>query len=225
MFLTAHSSAAFGRGEVPEMLNTLWRRVRSGTSGARFFSAYMALALVVAMVSPGLAVYASEGDVSPPGDAAAPVASPAEGPVADVVVQEPAAGDAAGAPAVPAPAGDIPGEAAPAEAAPAEAAPAAPPAESIVVAAAEPLTIAAAPVLAAVSFSKTFDQFANKPPVGWIYGNLNSSKSTYKEGMSVPQRLILNAMDTGGGHHFVEFQYQFTKGGKYAYDFMTSWRS
>ncbi|MGB4441196.1 MAG: SpaA isopeptide-forming pilin-related protein [Coriobacteriia bacterium] len=44
------------------MSNTLWRKARGGTSGARIFAAYVALVLVVSMVGPGLAVYAAEGE-------------------------------------------------------------------------------------------------------------------------------------------------------------------
>lgn len=71
--------------------------------------------------------------------------------------------------------------------------------------------------------TKDFKQFANETGnEEWIGGNLNSSKSTYMEGMSVPQRLVLTSINTGNTHN-VSFTYQFTKSGKYAYDFMTSW--
>lgn len=43
------------------MTNTLWSRTRGGSPGARVFAAYVALVLVVAIVGPGLSVYAAEG--------------------------------------------------------------------------------------------------------------------------------------------------------------------
>ncbi|MDZ4179414.1 MAG: SdrD B-like domain-containing protein, partial [Coriobacteriia bacterium] len=43
------------------MTNAFWKRVRGGTPGSRIFAAYLALVLTVAMVGPGLAVFASEG--------------------------------------------------------------------------------------------------------------------------------------------------------------------
>ena len=43
------------------MANTLWSRTRGGSPGARLFAAYVALVLVVAIVGPGLSVYAAEG--------------------------------------------------------------------------------------------------------------------------------------------------------------------
>lgn len=74
--------------------------------------------------------------------------------------------------------------------------------------------------------SLNWSQLANKPSSeDWIYGNLNSSKSVYVEGMSVPQRLELSGIQTTSGSaiHYVDFEYQFTKNGKYAYDFITGW--
>jgi len=52
------------------MATHFWKQVRSGTPSARAFSAYLVLVLAVAVIGPGLAVYASEGN--------APVAPPAE---------------------------------------------------------------------------------------------------------------------------------------------------
>ncbi len=72
------------------MTNALWSKTRGGSSGARLFAAYLALALVVAMVGPGLSVYAVEGHA---GNGAAPVeAGPPEEPVVEVpeiIVEEP----------------------------------------------------------------------------------------------------------------------------------------
>jgi uncharacterized repeat protein (TIGR01451 family) len=78
--------------------------------------------------------------------------------------------------------------------------------------------------LQAQAASSNWSQLANKTgDIDWIYGNLNSSKSVYVEGMSVPQRLILNDIKSIGGEHYVDFEHQFTKGGYYAYDFITGW--
>jgi len=69
--------------------------------------------------------------------------------------------------------------------------------------------------------SDTFNQFANDGE-DWITGNLVANKSTYYEGMSVPQRIVLRGLDSGEAQS-VTINYDFTKGGKYAYDFLTSW--
>jgi|GEM_PF-2708937 len=76
-----------------------------------------------------------------------------------------------------------------------------------------PVTILAA--------SDTFNQFANDDKK-WITGNLVANKSTYYEGMSVPQRIVLRGLDSSEAQS-VTINYDFTKGGKYAYDFLTSW--
>jgi uncharacterized protein (DUF2141 family) len=52
------------------MHRVLWRRVRGGTRGSRLFAAYTAIVMVVALVGPGLAVYAAEGETT---DTPAPV--------------------------------------------------------------------------------------------------------------------------------------------------------
>lgn len=104
------------------MSNTLWSRTRGGSSGARLFAAYVALVLMVAMVGPGLAVYAAEGqsgDQGGPPDGApeeavveAPIEAPAaepevvappEVPAAEVSVEAPVVTVAAVAPLTPVP--------------------------------------------------------------------------------------------------------------------------
>ncbi|MDF1542781.1 MAG: hypothetical protein P1P71_06650, partial [Anaerosomatales bacterium] len=57
----------------------------------------------------------------------------------------------------------------------------------------------------------------------WIGSALNDQNSDYTEGMSVPQRLVLEGLDTDISPSYVTLEYQFTKSGKYAYDFITSW--
>ena len=77
--------------------------------------------------------------------------------------------------------------------------------------------------LNAQAASNDWTQFKNlDDEEEWVTGNLNQVQSHYVEGMSVPQRLYLSGIkdkDT----HYVEFKYQFTKGYKHGYDFITNW--
>ena len=75
------------------MATFIWKRVKSGTPSARVFSAYLALVLAVAVVGPGLAVYAAEGDVP---EAPSELVVPAE----EAVEAEPVAEDSVEVPAV-----------------------------------------------------------------------------------------------------------------------------
>ena len=82
----------------------------------------------------------------------------------------------------------------------------------------------------------TYDQCSNDdgdgypgPPPGnadegchWINGNLNANNSTYHEGDSTVQRLWIDDF-TPGSSHTITFQYGTTKGGKHAYDYITTW--
>jgi len=78
--------------------------------------------------------------------------------------------------------------------------------------------------LTAQATTSNWKQFADESGnQQWINGDLNRNNSTYTEGRSVPQRLILNDITTGSGIHYVDFEYQFTKGGKYAYDFIVGY--
>jgi hypothetical protein len=56
----------------------------------------------------------------------------------------------------------------------------------------------------------------------WINGNLQSNNSTYYEGDSTVQRLFLNNL-LPGSMHTITFKYGTTKGGKHAYDYLTTW--
>ena len=74
-----------------------------------------------------------------------------------------------------------------------------------------------------------FKQAANNDspyPLGdvhWIGSILQSTNSRYHEGMSVPQRLIfINIPTTSGNVHTLTLSHQASKGGKHAYDYMTS---
>ncbi|TAL04296.1 MAG: HYR domain-containing protein, partial [Verrucomicrobia bacterium] len=80
--------------------------------------------------------------------------------------------------------------------------------------------------------SLDFSQFANETGnVQWINGTLNANNSTYTEGMSVPQRLVINGIPAAPGncssnsnYHCLTFKVLATKGGFHAYDFLTSWQ-
>ena len=56
----------------------------------------------------------------------------------------------------------------------------------------------------------------------WINGNLNGQNSTYPEGDATVQRLWLTDF-VPGTPHSVTFEYGTTKGGKHAYDYLTTW--
>ncbi len=73
-----------------------------------------------------------------------------------------------------------------------------------------------------------FDQCANDDGDGyngnpgdclWTNGNMNTNNSTISEEDSTVQRLVLDGLTNGS--HVVTLEYQTTKGGKNAYDFLT----
>ncbi|MDZ4167677.1 MAG: SpaA isopeptide-forming pilin-related protein, partial [Coriobacteriia bacterium] len=64
------------------MATFIWKRVKGGSPSARVFSAYLALVLTIAMVGPGLSVYAADGGAQK-GRASEPVVE------AEPVVEEP----------------------------------------------------------------------------------------------------------------------------------------
>lgn len=77
----------------------------------------------------------------------------------------------------------------------------------------------------------TYDQCANDDGDGyggdpgacdWINGNLQGNNSTYNEGDATVQRLHLTDL-VPGTSHTVTFKYGTTKGGKHAYDYLTTW--
>ncbi|MDO8879735.1 MAG: SpaA isopeptide-forming pilin-related protein, partial [Coriobacteriia bacterium] len=70
------------------MATFIWKRVKGGSPSARVFSAYLALVLTIAMVGPGLSVYAEDG--AQKGRASEPVVEPAvEAEPVEPVVEEP----------------------------------------------------------------------------------------------------------------------------------------
>ena len=77
----------------------------------------------------------------------------------------------------------------------------------------------------------TYDQCSNDQGTGytsgdtgcrWINGNLQSNNSAYTEGDATVQRVWLTDYAPGSSHT-VTFKYGTTKGGKHAYDFLTTW--
>jgi hypothetical protein len=69
------------------------------------------------------------------------------------------------------------------------------------------------------------DQFQNghPPPTGanWSNGNINAQNSVYHEGQSVPFRYFVTGV-AAGSNHFFTIQMDYKKGGKAAYDYLTS---
>lgn len=77
----------------------------------------------------------------------------------------------------------------------------------------------------------TYDQCSNDKVTGytsgdngcrWINGNLQSNNSIYFEGDATVQRVWLTDLPPGSTHT-VSLKYGTTKGGKHAYDFLTTW--
>src|SRR5919199_1207414 len=74
--------------------------------------------------------------------------------------------------------------------------------------------------------SSTLDQCANGGPgstvcTDWVSGNLGASKAGYLEGDSVPYRLRM--LNLKAGSHTATIEWDTTKGGKHAIDYITSW--
>ena len=69
------------------------------------------------------------------------------------------------------------------------------------------------------------DQFQNghPPPTGanWANGNINAQNSVYHEGQSIPFRYFATGV-AAGSSHFYTIQMDYKKGGKAAYDYLTS---
>ena len=79
--------------------------------------------------------------------------------------------------------------------------------------------------------SANLDQCGNGPlsaPVpctgtAWVNGNLNSSKSHYVEGDSIPYRMKFDNMSLGS--HTVTIEWDTTKASKHAIDYVTDWNA
>jgi hypothetical protein len=69
------------------------------------------------------------------------------------------------------------------------------------------------------------DQFQNghPPPTGanWSNGSINAQNSAYHEGNSVPYRYFVTGLEAGSSHFFT-LQMEYSKGGKAAFDYPTS---
>jgi len=82
--------------------------------------------------------------------------------------------------------------------------------------------------------SATLDQCANDPfpspstdgcsasASDWVNGNLGASKSSYFEGDSIPYRMLFDNLSTSGTHT-VTIEWDTTKGGTHAIDYITTW--
>lgn len=72
--------------------------------------------------------------------------------------------------------------------------------------------------------SADLDQWGNDAPASWQNGNLNDNQATYFEGDSVPYRMKFDNLATGGGNpHTVTIEWDTTKSGKHALDYLTSY--
>jgi hypothetical protein len=69
------------------------------------------------------------------------------------------------------------------------------------------------------------DQFQNGKPVGtganWANGSINAQNSAYNEGNSVPYRYFVTGVEAASSHFFT-IQMEYSKGGKAAFDYPTS---
>ena len=84
----------------------------------------------------------------------------------------------------------------------------------------------------AANQSANLDQCANDPSPSpdtdgcnsnasqWVNGNLGSSKSLYFEGDTIPYRMTLTNLVTGGTVHHLTIEWDTTKGGKHAIDYL-----
>ena len=63
---------------------------------------------------------------------------------------------------------------------------------------------------------------APKTPCKWVNGNLGPNNSHYQEGDSVPFRIRFDNLATTGSHTVV-LEWDTTKQGKHAYDYLTTW--
>ena len=56
----------------------------------------------------------------------------------------------------------------------------------------------------------------------WVNGNVNSSKANYLEGDSLPYRMVFGNLSTSGSHN-VTIEWDTTKAGKHALDYLTTY--
>ena len=68
----------------------------------------------------------------------------------------------------------------------------------------------------------TFTSFQICQNPNWVNGNLNRNNSHYREGDSVPFRMRMSGFNNTGPHTLV-IEYDTTKSGAHAYDYLTSY--
>jgi uncharacterized repeat protein (TIGR01451 family) len=93
------------------------------------------------------------------------------------------------------------------------------------------ILVVPAGVALAANPSADLDQCANGPapssptngcnPDQWVNGNLGASKSIYREGDSIPYRMRFDNLSLGS--HDVIIEWDTTKAGKHAIDYLTTW--
>lgn len=77
-----------------------------------------------------------------------------------------------------------------------------------------------------IAQSTDFRQLANKAPQSWINSILQQNNSTYYEGTSTLQRLVLVGVpSTTGNNHVLKLSHQASKGNIHAYDFITGFHT
>ena len=94
-----------------------------------------------------------------------------------------------------------------------------------------PMPITAPNMAPAANPAVNLDQCANGPLAtpafcdlsgDWVNGNLGMSKAHYVEGSSVPYRILFSGLTTGSGSHTITIEWDVTKSGKHATDYLTS---
>src|SRR5271166_525537 len=69
----------------------------------------------------------------------------------------------------------------------------------------------------------SLSQWANLPTASWVNGNLGPSKSSYVEGDDIPYRVTFSNLTTGPSNpHTIIIQWDTTKGGVHALDYLTT---
>lgn len=87
-----------------------------------------------------------------------------------------------------------------------------------------PIVTPAAAAVASVSFQQCANDDNAPHACDWINGDIGPNNAVYSENMSLPQRLMLTDITaTPGNTHTLVFTTQWTKAGKHAYDWLTSY--
>jgi hypothetical protein len=87
--------------------------------------------------------------------------------------------------------------------------------------------LAASPVFAQSADLRHVRNGGRTAPVSpgeWVNGSLNATQAHYLEAYSVPYRVLITGLSTGAGNpHSLVVEWDITKGGKHALDFVTSY--